>query len=192
MSSMTDMLLSQLGDDGLQSLSQALGANPQATKAATAAAIPLLFSALAKNASSDDGAAALAGALERDHDGSILDGLGAAFTPERKAEGDSILKHVLGGRRTQAETGIAAASGLDPQQSAAMLAKLAPLVMGALGKAKRSQNLDTRGVTDLLGGERGQAEKQLGGLASLLDRDGDGSIADDLLGGIGRSLFGKR
>ena len=96
---MTDMLLSQLGEGGLESLSQSLGANPQATKAATAAAIPLLFSALAKNASSDDGASALAGALERDHDGSILDGLGSAFTPDRRTEGDSILKHVLGGHR---------------------------------------------------------------------------------------------
>lgn len=191
MSSMTDMLLSQLGDDGLASLTKSLGSNPQATKAATAAAIPLLFSALAKNASTTDGAAALAGALDRDHDGGALGSLVNAFSQDSQAEGEGILKHVLGGRRGQAEAGIAAASGLEPNQTSTMFAKLAPLVMGALGKAKRANNLDSTGVTDLLRGESGQVQEKLGGLAGLLDRDGDGSIADDLLGGIAGSLFGK-
>ena len=191
MSSMTDMLLSQLGDDGLASLTKALGSNPQATKTATAAAIPLLFSALAKNASTNDGATALAGALDRDHDGGALSGLASAFSQDSNAEGEGILKHVLGGRRAHAESGIAAASGLDQSQTSSMLAKLAPLVMGALGKAKRANNLDSNGVTDLLRGESGDVQKKLGGLAGLLDRDGDGSIADDLLGGIAGSLFGR-
>lgn len=191
MSSLTEALLGQLGDGGLESLGRAIGSNPQATKTAAAAALPMLFAALSKNAASNDGASALASALDRDHDGSVLDGLTSAFTPERKAEGDSILKHVLGGSRTQAEAGIAQASGLDATQASAMLAKMAPLVMGALGKTKRSQGLDAGGITDLLKGESGHAQKQLGGLASLLDRDGDGSIADDLLGGLGKSLFGR-
>lgn len=192
MSSMTDMLLGQLGADGLASLTKSLGSNPQATQAATSAAIPLLFSALAKNASTSDGATALAGALDRDHDGGALGNLASAFSQDSQAEGEGILKHVLGGRRAQAESGIAAASGLDANQTSAMLAKLAPLVMGALGKAKRADNLDSTGVTDLLRGESGQVQEKLGGLAGLLDRDGDGSIADDLLGGIAGSLFGRK
>jgi len=191
MSSLTDMLLSQLGDDGLATLTKSLGSNPQATKAATAAAIPLLFSALAKNAATSDGATALAGALDRDHDGGALGNLMNAFSQDSNTEGEGILKHVLGGRRANAESGIAAASGLNATQTSAMLAKLAPLVMGALGKAKRENNLDPSGVTDLLRGEHGQVQKKLGGLAGLLDRDGDGSIADDLLGGIAGSLFGR-
>ena len=192
MSSMTDLLLNQLGDGGLESLAQSLGSNPEATKAATTAALPLLFGALAKNASTEDGASALAGALDRDHDGSVLEGITNALAGQDRSIGDGILKHVLGGQRSMAETGIAQASGLDTTQTSAMLAKLAPLVMGALGKAKRSQDLDAGGISDLLQGEGSQARKQLGGLAGLLDRDGDGSIADDLLGGLGRSLFGRK
>jgi hypothetical protein len=42
----------------------------------------------------------------------------------------------------------------------------------------------------MLAGERGQSRSQLGGLAALIDRDGDGSVADDILGGIGK-LFGR-
>lgn len=188
--SLANALLDQLGDSGLASLSNALGSNPAATKTAATAALPLLFSALAKNAGTNEGAAALDKALERDHDGSILDGIGAAFTPERVADGNGILKHVLGGRRETAEQGLAAASGLDSKQSAQMLATLAPLVMGALGKQKRSQGLDAGALAGLLQGERGRSRSQLGGLAALIDQDGDGSVADDLLGGIGK-LFGR-
>ncbi len=190
MSSLTDMLLGQLGNNELSSLSQVLGADSGATKSAAAAALPLLFSALAKNSGTTDGAAALNNALERDHDGSILDSLGSMIGQGPSADGDGILKHVLGGQRATAERGIAEASGLDSQQASKMLATLAPLVMGALGKAKRTQGLDAAGLAGLLAGERNQTQSQLGGLASLLDRDGDGSIADDVIGGIGK-LFGK-
>lgn len=190
MSSLTDMLISQLGDSGLESLGKTLGANPQATKTATAAALPLLFSALAKNAQSDEGASALNRAIERDHDGSLLDGLASAFTQSKAQEGAGILKHVLGGNRSTAEAGIAAASGLDTRQSGQMLATLAPIVMAALAKQKQSQSLDASGLAGMLAGERGQTQDRLGGLAALLDRDGDGSVADDVLGGIGK-LFGK-
>lgn len=192
MSSLTQMLLGQLGENGLSSLGESLGANPAATKTAAAAALPLLFSALAKNASSDDGATALDRALDRDHDGSVLDGITNALSDESQATvGNGILKHVLGSQRGDAETGIAKVSGLDSNQSAQMLAKLAPLVMGTLGKAKRTQGLDAGGLASMLAGEGSQAQSQLSGLAGMLDRDGDGSVADDVIGGLGK-LFGGR
>lgn len=192
MPSLTDMLFSQLDGSALSSLSQSLGSDSQATKTAASAALPLLFSALAKNAASDDGAAALEKALDRDHDGSILDGVSAALGQGASTDGDGILKHVLGSQRGDAEAGIAKLSGLDSGQSSQMLAALAPLVMGALGKAKRSQGLDATGLAGLLSGEQRQARSQLGGLAGMLDKDGDGSVVDDLLGGLGRRLFGGR
>ena len=185
------MLLSQLGGSGLSSLSQSLGSDPEATKTAASAALPLLFSALAKNAATGDGATALGQALDRDHDGSVLDGVANAFGQGSSADGDGILKHVLGSQRGGAEAGIAKLSGLDSGQSSKMLATLAPLVMGALGKAKRSQGLDAAGLAVLLSGEQRQASSQLSGLARMLDKDGDGSVADDLLGGLGK-LFGGR
>lgn len=192
MSSLTQLLLSQLGDRGLSSLGESLGSDPEATKTAATAALPLLFSALAKNASTTEGATALDRALDRDHDGSVLDGITDALSGgTHAAEGDGILKHVLGSQRAEAETGIAKLSGLDAGQRAQMLATLAPLVMGTLGKAKRSRGLNAEGLAGLLGSESGQARSQLGGLAGLLDRDGDGSVADDVLGGLGKLLGGR-
>lgn len=191
MSLLTDMLLKQLGDGGLSSLSQNLGADQAATKTAAAAALPMLVSALAKNASSSDGASALDQALGRDHDGSALDNLGALLGQGPSKDGEGILKHVLGGKRQVAEAGIAKASGLDVGQAASMLATLAPMLMGALGKAKREKGLDAGGVAGMLAGEGEQAKQALGGLAGFLDQDGDGDIKDDILGGIAKGLGGK-
>jgi len=189
MSALSDMLLSQLDGSAFSALSQTLGADGDATKKATAMALPMLMSALAKNAGSADGAAALDRALEKDHDGSVLEDLAQGLT--RGSEGAGILKHVLGGRQSQVASGIAAASGLDSNQSGNLLASLAPLVMGALGKQKRSQGLDAGALASMLSQEGGAAKSQLGGLAGLLDQDGDGSIADDVLGGLAKGLGGK-
>ncbi len=74
---------------------------------------------------------------------------------------------------------------------------LAPIVMGAAGRAQRSQDLDPSGLAQLLQGEEQRVEQSsnLGGLASLLDMDGDGQVADDVLklgSGLLGGLFRKR
>ena len=71
MASLLDGLMQQLGGDTRRQLSQQLGADESTTTPAVGAALPVLVGALAKNASSTDGAAALAGALDKDHDGSV-------------------------------------------------------------------------------------------------------------------------
>ena len=88
-------------------------------------------------------------------------------------------------------------TGLDTGKAMQLLAMLAPLVMGALGRAKR-QAPSGGGLADILGGATRQMDQTSPGLASslgrMLDADGDGSPVDDLArmaGSLG-SLFGKR
>ena len=76
MSGLLDLLAGQLGGGTTQQISQQLGANPQQVQTAMQAAIPALVGALAKNAQTPQGAQSLASALERDHDGSVLDNIG--------------------------------------------------------------------------------------------------------------------
>ncbi|MBC6994392.1 DUF937 domain-containing protein [Neolewinella lacunae] len=52
------------------------GVDKRQTATATSAILSTLMGALARNASTPDGAAALSNALEKDHDGSLLDNLG--------------------------------------------------------------------------------------------------------------------
>lgn len=178
-----------LGGDTVSQLSNAIGADREATGRAVGAAMPLLFSALARNAQRPGGAAALGQALDRDHDGSVLDDLagflGGGSPAAGATEGDGILRHALGGRRTAAEAMVGRASGLDAQSVSRLLAMLAPLVMGALGRTRQRQELDDAGLAGMLGRERQRAEAAapggLGSLAGLLDSDGDGEVLDDAL-----------
>ncbi|MCU0648304.1 MAG: DUF937 domain-containing protein [Gemmatimonadaceae bacterium] len=192
MSGILDGLLGQLGGPALSQISKQIGADDATSNNAIAAALPVLMGALAKNASSGDGATALINALQKKHDGSILDDVaGALGNAQTGAAGAGILKHVLGDKQNAAAAGVAQASGLDPAKAGALLSMLAPVVMGALGKAQRSGGLDAGGLAAMLGQERQRMPAAAGGLLSMLDRDGDGSVVDDVLGMAGKFL-GKR
>ena len=198
--SLLETLTQQLDSNAISQLSQQIGANPQATSQAVSGALPLLVSALAKNTADSGGAQALAGALDRDHDGSILDDVvGFLGQGGNSSMGAGILGHLLGGRQGGAQDAIGKMSGLNGGQVGQLLTMLAPIVLGALGKQKRSQGLDGGGLADLLGGERQKAEQvepgAMGMLGRLLDSDGDGQVGDDLakigIGMLGKMFGGK-
>jgi hypothetical protein len=154
--------------------------------------------AMSKNTRNADGAGALAGALARDHDGSILDDLGGFLSQADQGPGDGILKHVLGSDRGAVESALGQGTGLDVSQMAKLLPMLAPLIMGALGKTQRQKGLDTGGLADLIGGETREIARRkpdgMGMLGSLLDADGDGGIGDDLAkmgGGLLKSFLNR-
>lgn len=121
--------------------------------------------------------------------GSVLGGGGP-----KALDGAGILGHVFGNRRPGVERGVERASGLDGAQVGKLLALLAPLVMSALSKVRRERSLDDAGLAGYLDRERSTIERRTpnlgsGGLLGMLDRDDDGSIADDIAK-IGVSLGG--
>lgn len=193
MNSLFEMLADMTGQENAP-LAEALGADESSTQNAVRAALPLLLGALQRNASSPDGAASLQGALERDHDGGILDSLGDLIRDPSASSGEGILKHALGGRRNAVEQGIGRSSGLDPAQVTRLLTTLAPMVMAMLGKARKEKQLDADGLSDLLTGERRAAESSAPDLASLagllMDSDSDGLDLGNI-GKIGGSLLGS-
>lgn len=171
MSSVLDAVRQQLGPDTIQQLSGALGADPGTTSNAVSLALPALLGGLAHNAAQPEGAAALDNALNQ-HDGSILDNLGGMLGGGGGAGGSAlggiggaILGHIFGGRRGSVEEGVGKASGLDAAQVAQLMAMLAPIVMGVLGRMKQSKGLDANRLPEVLndgGGGLG------GGLGSIL------------------------
>ena len=193
MSSLFNMLAELAGQENA-TLAGAIGADEASTQSAVRAALPLLLGALQRNASDPDGATSLQAALESDHDGSILDNLGDLLRDPSVSSGAGILRHALGGKQRAVEQGIGQSSGLSPAQVAQLMATLAPMVMGMLGKARKERGLDAGGLADLLSGERRAAESSAPDLASLagllIDSDGDGIDLDDI-GKIGGSLLGN-
>ncbi|MEO0733893.1 MAG: DUF937 domain-containing protein [Bacteroidota bacterium] len=289
----------QLSGGLMDALTQQTGADQRTTTAATSAAISTLLGSLARNASTPEGANALGSALERDHDGSILDiigglmnasgggqqrgggglggliggmlsgaggrqkgggalgdliggmlqsgngssngggalggllgsvlsgamqggsaqpsgggGLGdllggmlggkAAGNQEdippqfrRTMNGGGILKHVLGDRQEEAMREVSQSSGLSLDKVGPLMATLAPILMGMLGKTKRENGLDSGGLAGSLIDMVTRSQQNprqnapdLGLAGALLDRDGDGSMMDDIAG-IGVKMLGN-
>jgi hypothetical protein len=182
--SLLDLLGDQLTGEPAAQIGKQLDMDEGSAGKAIAAALPVLMTALASNASRGDGAASLAGALERDHDGSILDNLSGFLGSPETGNGDGILRHALGGRRPAVEQELGRQTGLDLSQVTKLLPILAPIIMGALGRAKRQDSLDIDGLTAMLTGERQSAERgsgaSLGAFATLLDSDADGDVTDDV------------
>ena len=256
-------------------LQQQTGAGKQETTKATSAAISAMMGALARNASTPDGAQALAGALDRDHDGSLLDmlggmlGQGQAQQAQRNQQtqggglgdligsmmggggrsgglgdlmgsvlggtqtsgsqpdlggllgtllggksaspqiqqnippqfrktinGGGILKHVLGEQKEETMKEVSRESGLSLDKIGPLMTTLAPILMGMLGKAKRSNNLDAGGLGGALIDMATRSQQNprqhapdLGLAGTLLDRDGDGQIMDDIAS-IGAKMLG--
>jgi hypothetical protein len=195
MSSVMEMLGQALGGDAVGEMSRQLGADQVSTGKALSAALPLLLGALSRNASRGNGAEELLNAVSRDHDGSVLDNLGGFLKNAQSGPGDGILGHVLGSRRPVVEKGLSRASGLDAGSVGKMLTMLAPIVMGALGKAQRSSPMDPRALTGMLNRDTQEMERQepkAGGiLSSLLDTDGDGDVDMSDLAKHGFGLMGK-
>lgn len=194
-----DLLQGSLSSGMIDQLSQQLGgANKQQTAAAASGIVTTLMGALAKNASSTEGAQALNNALERDHDGSILDDVMGMLSGQAQVNntsmlnGAGILNHVLGNKQSGAVDMISKLSGLDSNQTGSLMTMLAPVIMGALGKAKQQQGLDVAGIASLLSGTV-SAQKQnnptMNLVTSFLDADGDGSIVDDVAN-MGMKILG--
>lgn len=192
MSDLMSILTGSMRGGTLESLSRQIGADPDATAKAVSAALPVLIGALDRNTNDTDGAAALFNAVQKSHDGSILDNLAGALGPSLLGDGQDILSHVLGGRRGPVETGVSRASGLDMSSVAKLLPMLAPIVLGAIGKMQRQQNFDAAGLSDALTRERRRMVQDqphaMSALESLLDSNHDGQVADDVVK-IGASLL---
>ncbi len=199
MFSLQDLLGQQQGDTAVNEISSTVGADSSLVNSAIQMALPAILSGLANNAATPQGAQSLDSALSNDHDGSILGNLGglgglifgqqqqqAAPPPQLNAGG--ILGHILGGNQGQVVQQVSNNTGLNMGQVAQILMMLAPIVMGYLGQQKRQQSVGADGLGGLLGGLLGGGQQQaastgnpmLDMASGMLDRDGDGSVMDDI------------
>ena len=192
------LLQGHLTPEVINQMSQETGAAPEQTATAAEGILSTLLGGLAKNAQGG-GAEGLLSALDRDHDGSILNdmmglisGGGQATTTPSAMNGAGILSHVLGDQAGGAAEMISKATGVNENGVLGMMVKLAPLVMGVLGQQKQQQGLDASGLASLLGGSvQQQSSNPLMQMATrFLDKDGDGSMVDDIMGMVGSKLMG--
>jgi hypothetical protein len=189
------LLNNAINSDTIKQISQQLGVDEESTIGAIQAALPMLLGGLANSSSSQSGASALLAALDRDHDGSVLDDLAGYLDDYLSGRGAGILSHIFGAQEGAVERGVSNASGLDLSKVGPLLMMLAPIVMGALGRARREQGIEAGDLPKELGAatqQTGGDHGLLGALSSMFDMNRDGSAVDDIAGMLSRAVGGGR
>lgn len=143
--------------------------------------LPALAQGLKKNTGSQGGLESLISVLSTGKHARYLERPDVLSQHEAELDGNGILGHILGSKDTSRKVAgqAAASTGLDVGTLKKMLPLLATVAMGVMSKQGAAA---TSGFSQRDAGELGA------GLSSLLDMDGDGSIADDVLN-FARKLF---
>jgi len=195
----TKILLQTLGNGGLEQLSNQAGMKPQQTSSAMSAMIPTLLSAMARNTSSQSGAEGLLGALTRDHDGGgLLDNIGSFLGNTEGANGNGILKHVLGNDRNQVEQGLASKLGVNASSIGKLLPIVAPMVMAYLGREKNQSTtpqFEASNISSILGGLAGGSRQDdgidIGDILNMVGglSGGNSTSGGGLIGGLLKNVL---
>ena len=178
MNPILDMLMNTADGGAARQVGQRFGLSEPQTSSALQQLVPALMAGLQSNTSREGGTEALVGALNRGNHADYLDHPESLAQPAATQDGNAILGHIFGSKdvsravagRASEQTGI----GADVLKK--MLPVVATLVMGGLSKRAATVPSGTSGT-------------QAGGLLnSLLDQNRDGSVADDVMGMLGRFM----
>lgn len=164
-------------------ISQKTGVSESQTQSILEQALPALLGGIANQAKNAKGATSLLSALDKDHDGSILDDLAELANHPQSQKGKEILNHVLGEKLEGFETLLGEKSKANATNVDQVLKMAAPLLLGALGKVKANEGFDAKILANkLLSAKNEIGEKaDAKNLLSFLDQDKDGNIKNDLL-----------
>ncbi|HEX7720256.1 MAG TPA: DUF937 domain-containing protein [Woeseiaceae bacterium] len=183
-------LLAQTG--GLSSMARELGISEKQATNGAAALIPAILGGFKKQAQAQPtGLEGLGSLLGRLGGGGLLDEV-LAPKPTDVSRGNDVLGQIFGSKdvsRTVAQSA-SSQSGLEPDVLKKMLPMLAMMVAGYMAK-QRGTGTATRSagaggvlgglLGSLLGNRNAKPGGGSGGLASILDLNGDGNVLDDIL-----------
>ncbi|WP_027383763.1 DUF937 domain-containing protein [Epilithonimonas caeni] len=182
--SLLDLITGSAGNQVAEQAENKFGISKNQIIALLVVAAPLVISYLKKKSENPEEADKLNAALDRDHDGSILNNPSQAL--DREQEGDSILSHIFGGEKANVENQLSANTGISMDKIGPVLATLAPVIMGYIGQQKQANNVNSGGgLGDLLGGILGSSSQQ-----AQASNDPLNNILGSVLGGATQSSGG--
>ena len=182
MSGILDLLAQNLNGAPMGQIAQAIGADETSTRRAVGAALPALLTGLDRNTNTPQGAQALAGAVQKDHDGSLLDNLGG-FLSQMTGGGQAAAPAASGGGIGDLLGGLMGGAGGGGALG------------GILGGLMGSKTTDGGGILGhILGGQQTQVEQGVaqasglsgGQVAKLLP-----ILAPIVMAAIGKYMSGR-
>ena len=204
--SLMKMMQQAQGGQGLSQLAKQFGMDEGQAGGLAEMLAPAIGSA-AKKRAEKGGIEALLGQLQGEAQGGLFDNPEQAAQPEARQQGENFLEQILGSREARDELSQAAAerSGVDKGQVDQFMPALAAMLQGGMQKQTPDSSIQGMlgqlggggapqasggggGLMGLVGGLLGGGGSggqggglDLGGIAKMLDADGDGSPLDDIL-----------
>lgn len=192
---LTQLLQSPQGQQVLGQLAKQFNMDTSQASAAAAQLLPAIQSGMRNRIQKDPSSLSqIFGTQAQEIEGYVKDDKVTADANQLTNTGNAILGQIFGSKEVSREVASRASAntGLDIGSLKSMLPILASLASSQLVSAGRSGNSQSSSgglLGNLLGGLMGGNKQQAVGndvnmnaIASLLDADGDGSIADDLMG----------
>lgn len=165
MAGFIDELMQNYGPEVSKQLSSNLGIDKNVAAKLIPQVAPLIMGGLKKQMETRGGADRANHILNKYGNESVLDNIGDVFASSaREEKPDPRLGGLLGNSGIQAADMLANQFNLDGQTAKKIIPMLAPVILGALTRKR-----DKEGVG-------------AGGIASLIDQDGDGQVLDDVAG----------
>lgn len=135
----------------------------------------IILGGISKNAGKQDQAEQFLGTLDRHDEDHIWD--------VDKDESNKILGHIFWDGLPNVIKQTAQKFDIDIPSASELFIKIAPVVLGMLGKEKKEKGFNLDMLTDLLGNESNRVRNESpikSMISDFIDSDDDGSIADDL------------
>jgi hypothetical protein len=168
----TDLVTGGVGSKAISAIANTLNIDESKAKWIVAAAVPLMIAALNYNSKKgQEQEQNINNALQNKHNGGIFDSLSDFLGQEPTEDENKIVNHMFGRNTDLVKNGLSAKTGISSDQVGSVLATLAPIVMGYLGKQKQSSG---GGLGDLLGGL----------VAGSSGSSAGGGLLGNVLGGI--------
>ena len=175
-----ETVLNAQGGAAVNELARNFGLEKGQAISAVEQLLPALAAGLQRNATNPSGLEGLMGALAGGRHQQYLDDPSTLTAPGALSDGNGILGHILGSKDVsrQVAAQASAQTGISADVLKKMLPILATLAMGALSK----------GSAPAGGTAAASGSGIFGMLGPLLDSNRNGSVADDVMGMLGKFL----
>jgi outer membrane protein OmpA-like peptidoglycan-associated protein len=150
------------------------GESENATRLAMNGGVASVFAGLANMASTSGGASALGNLTREPAYGKVLDDVSSSFSSGSESSnlmnsGQKLLGKIFGDRSSGVADAVARSSGVSSSSSGKLMAMLAPLAIGVLGKHAVARGLNATGLANSLMGQSDEfADAAPAGLSKLL------------------------
>ena len=152
-----EMVTGSLGQGVIGQIGGLLGESEENTGSAISAGLPAIIGGLMKQSSTGAGAQQVFDTASQ-FDGGVLDNIGSAIGGGNHTSmietGSKMLGSILGGGQGGIVSSIAKMAGIGQGAAGSLLGLLAPIVMSALSKVGKSDNLDASGMASMLASQK--------------------------------------